>query len=215
MGDNAAESSPPRRKGRWLRRLFYLGALLAALPLLNALAFGALARPDARADVILVPGAALVDGGKRLSDMLHYRMAEAVRLYQEGHAPLIVVSGGGEGNWSEPRAMRRFAEERGVPAAAIVEDHEGLTTRLSAQNLRKLTGDREASVIPVTQWYHLGRIRLALWQEGFSASGAPCWRSNVRNALREWPAFYAYALGIEDHRDTYHELRTRIRETLG
>lgn len=88
------------------------------------------------------------------------RTLEAVRLYQEGWAPLLIFSGAAKDvdSPSNAAAMRDIAISRGVPPDVLVLDESSLTTR---QNANVVSNIVEAfdfhSVILVTSPYHQRR----------------------------------------------------------
>jgi uncharacterized SAM-binding protein YcdF (DUF218 family) len=62
------------------------------------------------------------------------------------------------------------AGERGVPAAAVIQDSAGMTTMATARNsaaLMKAHGLKTATV--VTQYFHVPRTQLALRKAGVTA----------------------------------------------
>jgi uncharacterized SAM-binding protein YcdF (DUF218 family) len=113
---------------------FIMAGAAAVAPFSAIAAYGLVAQPQ-KADVILVPGAALKNGGNDLSDALRFRMNTAIELWKKGYAPRLVLSGGGEGAWNEAEAMARYALGRGVPEEAIVLDRRAATSRDTAENL--------------------------------------------------------------------------------
>lgn len=117
-----------------LKLLLVVIGVAAVAPFFAMVAYGLFAQPQ-KADVILVPGAALRKGGSELSDALRFRMNTAIDLWRRGYAPKLVFSGGGEGQWNEAEAMARYAISNGVPADAILLDRKGDTSRLTAENL--------------------------------------------------------------------------------
>lgn len=88
------------------------------------------------------------------------RTDEAVRLFQAGWAPRLVMSGAAQDQRgpSNAAAMRRRAVQAGVPASAIITEEQSQTTadnaRLSAAIIRQHRLDR---VILVTSGYHQRR----------------------------------------------------------
>ena len=109
-----------------------------------------------RADCIVVPGARIHADGTPY-DLLTDRLAAAAQLFAAGKAPRIVLSGrgGGELAVDEVGAMRRWLVERGVPAAALVDDPLGLRTLDTMRQLRGQGGIRSAIV--VTNPFHVAR----------------------------------------------------------
>lgn len=109
-----------------------------------------------RADCIVVPGARIHADGTPY-DLLTDRLAAAAQLFAAGKAPRIVLSGRGGGGLAtdEVGAMRRWLVERGVPAAALVDDPLGLRTLDTMRRLRGQAGIRSAIV--VTNPFHVAR----------------------------------------------------------
>jgi uncharacterized SAM-binding protein YcdF (DUF218 family) len=94
------------------------------------------------------------------------RIWAAARLYKQGVAPKIIVSGGGflsENSGpatTEAEAMRRFLVDLGVPDSAIVDEGESMNTIENIRNVRKLVQDRPVAL--VTSGYHMPRaLRIA------------------------------------------------------
>lgn len=139
------------------------------------------------ADVILVFGCrAHADG--TASDALTDRMTTACQLYQEGLAPRIVLSGGpGDGEIHETAAMKKIALEQGVPESAIMIDDKGWNTAETVNNLQPLIAERpEQSVLAVSHFYHLPRIKMAAQRKGLTFFTVPAKESMV---LRDQPWF--------------------------
>lgn len=158
------------------------------------------ARP---ADAIVVPGAAVFAGGQP-SPVLEARVAHAVRLYQRGLAPVIVVSGGvGAYPPSEAEVMARLAREAGVPAEALVLETQAHTTQQSVRLTAPLLEERDIrSIIVVTSPFHLFRARRMYRDAGYIAYGSaprddPLWlnaRARMKHILREAWCFVLYLL---------------------
>jgi uncharacterized SAM-binding protein YcdF (DUF218 family) len=125
------------RKGRrrglsWPWRL----AAGAATVVLGLLAWGVEARATApagncaleRFDAIIVLGApADADGNPTPAQLA--RVAEAVREYERGVAPRLILTGGAAHNrFVEAEVMARTAEAQGIPADAIVVEPEARDT---------------------------------------------------------------------------------------
>lgn len=186
--------------GPW--RIGMVGMILAGLlPLVQVFAFG---KTDYRrpADVIVVPGARVYRDG-RISDALRDRMDEAVRLYDQGLAPVMIVSGGpGDGSTSEPVAMRQYAIDHGVPAGAIWIDEQGLNTAATARNTKQMMQSHGMShALVVSHFFHLPRLKMAFGQQRVEVWTVPAQESYVLMQLpwlvvRESPALWAYAMGM-------------------
>jgi uncharacterized SAM-binding protein YcdF (DUF218 family) len=161
---------------------------------------GAVASTDYRgpADAVLVLGAK-VDAEGRPSGALVDRVRTACALRRDGHAPVLVLSGGhGRGApVDEPEAMRRLAREEGVPEEAIVLDEGGVDTEASLRFAADLAEERGwRTVLVVSHDYHLARIRLHAARLGLCVRTVPAtetcstrWKAAA--TLREVAAFLA------------------------
>jgi uncharacterized SAM-binding protein YcdF (DUF218 family) len=107
------------------------------------------------------------------------RILYASRLYRQGKAPLLILSGG-RVNWrgggrAESTDMAEIAETIGVPASAILEDPDSHNTHQNAVNVRKILDARkiEGSVLLVTSAMHMTRSLLIFQRQGIAAIAAP------------------------------------------
>lgn len=190
----------------WAKRLLIFILIVGLPPVLAMLFYGLLSEPE-QSDVIVVPGAALTQGGNGLSNALEWRMQTAVELYHKGYGRYLLLSGGGEGAWREAPTMANWAVERGVPRERIIIDNQGNTTRETAINVARIMRERNLSTaLAVSQWYHVPRLRLALMQEGVEQSGSTCAHPRFLDlefyfSLREVAGLYAYLFRLDEHRD--------------
>jgi len=172
----------PRRRYRalaWIRSILVL--IVIAIPLFILLIAGAVywqARTDeARpVDAIVVLGAAQYNG--RPSPVLSARLDHALALYDDGTAPLIVLTGGKmQGDaFTEAEAGQAHLEERGVPASAILLENEGQDTFTSMEGVAALLdGSGVGRILLVSDGFHLLRAELMARHFGFDAfsSAAP------------------------------------------
>lgn len=156
-----------------------------------------------KADVAIILGNAVYPDGS-LSPWLKGRVDVALHLYREGKVKKIFASGGiamspEEGGYPEGDAMKKYLVEHGVPAADVVADNQGRNTYLTAKNF--LEWNRQyhyASVVVVSQFYHITRSKYILHKLGFTrvgnaASRIYTWRDIV-GTLREVVAFYKYMI---------------------
>lgn len=105
-------------------------------------------------DCILVLGAG-VRGGKP-TDMLADRLTTAVRLYNEGVAHKIIMSGDhGKEEYDEVNVMKQFAIDKGVPSEDIFMDHAGFSSYDSIYRAKEIFDAKK--IVIVTQKYHLYR----------------------------------------------------------
>lgn len=156
---------------RWLAGAgFALGCCLLAGS--AAVAIAGCQDRVADADLIVVPGNTILADGTP-SPRLRARLEAALGLYQARHAPLIFVSGGtGKEGFDEAAAMAAYLQQRGVPAAAIVQDPAGVDTAATARNAaRYLQGHQRTRALVATQYFHVARTGMLLEQAGVTVSG--------------------------------------------
>ena len=105
-------------------------------------------------DCIIVLGAGI--WGDRPSPMLQDRLDEAIKLYEEGKAPKIIMSGdNGQEGYDEVNVMKDYAIEKGIPSEDIFMDHAGFSTYESIYRAKEIFQVKKAII--VTQKYHLYR----------------------------------------------------------
>lgn len=169
---------------RWLRRAFLL--VVCLIPLTIVLVGGAVywvartasAQP---ADAIVVLGAAQYNG--RPSEVFRARLDHALDLYQEGYAPLIVLTGGKQPGdaYTEAESGKQYLLDRGVPQSAIRWENEGRDTWQSMQGVVDvLEGSSVESLLIVSDGFHLLRTGLMARELGFTASGSASTESPIR-----------------------------------
>ncbi|MHB8071448.1 MAG: YdcF family protein [Candidatus Cryosericum sp.] len=113
-----------------------------------------------RADVICVFGAAV--WGQLPSPELEARLVWAARLYRDGIAPVLFLSGGPTGTaMTEADVMGTVAEGAGVPRSALVFDNGGTTTARTLSNLKRyMQGNGLTTCLMVSSPFHMARIML-------------------------------------------------------
>ena len=122
-------------------------------------------------DCVLVLGCGLEADGSP-SPMLHDRLQQGVALYQKEAAPKLLVSGDhGREEYDEVNAMKRFAEEQGIPSEDVFMDHAGFSTYESVYRARDIFQVRR--MVIVTQEYHLSRALYIAKRLGIEAWGVP------------------------------------------
>lgn len=84
------------------------------------------------------------------------RLDLAVALYERGEIETIIVTGdGSQASHDQPRVMREYLVEHGVPGDAVVEDPGGLDTYDSCVRARDVYGADAVTVL--SQDYHVRR----------------------------------------------------------
>lgn len=122
-----------------------------------------------KADAVLILGAYVFPDGT-LSDMLKDRVTVGYKLYEQGRAPKIIVSGDhGRKDYDEVNTMKNFIKSKGVPGQDVFMDHAGFSTYESMYRARDIF--RVKKVIIVTQRYHLLRAIFIARGLGLEAYG--------------------------------------------
>ena len=172
-------------------------------PRFTLIAIAGLRTTPRHADLALVLGNT-VTRDNRPMPRLAARLDAARALYAHGGCTTIMVSGGIDRHdgRNEAAGMKQWLVEHGVPAQVIVEDPYGDNTRASAIHARQWLDAHDAhSVVAVSQYFHLPRIRLALRQEGVVDAGGDYPRRwfarDIYSSLREAPGYAAYALKLD------------------
>jgi uncharacterized SAM-binding protein YcdF (DUF218 family) len=135
-----------------------------------------------KADAVVVLGCRVGRHGAA-STALRHRIDCGVRLFRDGAAPLLVLSGGGAGPVPEAETKRRAALAMGVPEAALLIEARSRNTFENARETAGLLKSRGLrSVLLVSHRPHLPRaivmFRLTgLEVMGWAGASAPslCW----------------------------------------
>ena len=112
----------------------------------------------ALADVIVIPGAAQLDGTP--GPVLQARLEQAVRLFRAGVAPLIITVGSGPpgDRTTEADSGRRWLINNGVPRRAVIALPEGRDTLTQTKTYVKEMRERSIkSVVIATDPFHCQR----------------------------------------------------------
>lgn len=126
-----------------------------------------------RADAIVVLGAAQYDG--RPSPQLEARLDHVVTLWNEGVAPVVMVTGGKlpDDRFTEAETSRRYLVEQGIPDDAIVMEDAGRTTFESLDVAAdQLLASGLDEVVLVSDSFHLKRAELIAAGAGLDAHGS-------------------------------------------
>jgi uncharacterized SAM-binding protein YcdF (DUF218 family) len=104
-----------------------------------------------------------ISGGETVA-----RTAEAIKLYKDGLAPIVIFSGAAAdpNGPSNAQTMGRVAIAAGVPSAAVFLDELAVDTRGNAAGVAKIVADQNIqSIILVTSPYHQRRANIAFHRE--------------------------------------------------
>jgi uncharacterized SAM-binding protein YcdF (DUF218 family) len=176
-GPEAHDRSQGRSWKRWLliacAGFVGLCLLYYAVTLIQVVRAGRQTDPNP-AEAIVVLGAAQYDG--RPSPQLASRLDHALELYDEGVAPVVLVTGGNQpgDRFTEAEASANYLLDRGVPESAIMREDVGHTTfeSLAAAADQLLAADLD-DVVVVTDPYHSLRSKLIAEEVGLDASVSP------------------------------------------
>jgi uncharacterized SAM-binding protein YcdF (DUF218 family) len=155
------------------------------------------------ADAVVVLGTSATVRGHP-SPCMRVRVAEGVRLVDQGVAPFLIVSGGLDPRDGivEAEAMRDLAEELGLaPDRILMEDRATSTIENLEYSVRLLASRGLAGrIVVTTEPFHLPRAMWAARRLGIDADGAPSGRCPGRGPgwmLREPAAvvWYWWKLG--------------------
>ena len=119
-------------------------------------------------DCILILGAGI--WGDSPSPMLQDRLEEGIKLYKDGIAPKIIMSGDhGRVEYDEVNIMKEYAINKGVPSENIFMDHAGFSTYESIYRAKEIFNVK--NIVIITQEYHLYRALYIANKLGINAYG--------------------------------------------
>jgi uncharacterized SAM-binding protein YcdF (DUF218 family) len=181
-------------------------ALVLAAVLLVAATAGAIwwtARHDSRptSDAIVVLGSAQYDGVP--SSIFEARLEHALRLWNDGVAPVIVTVGGkADGDrFTEAEAGAKYLSEAGVPDDALLPVPEGVDTLESMRSVSAVFDEQGwSTAVLVTDPWHAMRTERMAEDAGIEAATSPTRQgpsvysraTQVRYILRETAAYLLY-----------------------
>lgn len=150
-------------------------------------------------DAIIVLGAQVRPDGTP-SVQLSWRLDAAFSAWEKKNVPIIVCGAQGKDEpETEASAMKRYLEGKGVPASAILTDHDSFNTEQNLAHARKLlsqlSGEKNRVLI-VTSDYHVPRAMALAGDLGLSASGlgSPClpeyWIKNHGREVLAWMKYW-------------------------
>lgn len=187
---------------------------LALFPLAQMAFFGT-TDYRAPADVAVVFGARVYPD-LRLSTTVEDRMNTAIELYKDGLVPRILLTGGVDADGvDETEGMKNYAIEHGVGVGDLIIDNEGVNTDASVANTALIiTEEGFDTVLAVSQFYHLPRIKMAYRAKRMNVRTVPAPASRPipqtpAFMAREIPAFWMYWL-----RGGYRDLRDNNKPTV-
>jgi uncharacterized SAM-binding protein YcdF (DUF218 family) len=147
------------------------------------------------AGAIVVLGAAQYDG--RPSPDLLARLHQALTLYHDGYAHLIVVTGGKKPGdvYTEAQSGAMYLEKAGVPSADVVEVGGDDTYDNIADAAAKLKGRSDKVVLVTTDPFHEDRSMAIASDDALSPSPTPTQTSPI-SGWSMVPYFMKEAVGV-------------------
>ena len=168
---------------------------------------------DARpSDAVVVLGAAQYDGTP--SPAFAARLDHARDLYEDGVAPLIVVTGGKQAGdrFTEAAVGADYLIERGVPDAAILRETTSRNSWESLQASSRFLFPRGVErIVLVSDPFHSLRIRLTAEEIGFDAVTSPT-RTSPITGVAEWRRFLGEGLRVSVGRIFGFGRATRLQD---
>jgi uncharacterized SAM-binding protein YcdF (DUF218 family) len=133
-------------------------------------------RDEARpADAIVVLGAAQYNGTP--SPLFQRRIDHAIRLYDDGIAPIFIVTGGKgleRDVTTEAETAAAYAMAHGVPEAAILVENRGRNTLESLRSVGSMLHERNLqTAVFVSDRTHMLRVLRMARDMGVTAYGSP------------------------------------------
>lgn len=155
-----------------------------------------------RADAAIVLGASVYDNSP--SPVFSERINHAVELYNDGYVETIIMTGGvGKGNIrSEADIAREYAEQKGVPAEAILIEEDSSITKENLENAKKVMNENGVNTaLIVSDPLHMKRAMLYAKDLGMTAYSSPTpttlyrsWRTKLPFLIREEVYYAGYRL---------------------
>jgi uncharacterized SAM-binding protein YcdF (DUF218 family) len=147
------------------------------------------------------------------------RLLYAVKLYREGKAPVVILSGG---SWArhivpESSLMAEIIETMGVPGGALIEEP---TSRNTVENALATTAIAKKlkihRILLVTSAYHMPRALVLFRQLGIDAIPAPCdFSTDTPSTLTNYVGWEFTALVCLPSADALQRTTVALRELFG
>lgn len=145
------------------------------------------------------------------------RILYAAKLYREGKAPLLILSGGGWYGAPEAANMAEILKFVGVPDSAIVQEPGSLNTHQNAVNVRKILAARGIHrILLVTSAMHMPRAMLVFKHEGIEALAAPAdFIATERDIEESYGGLAAILVNLLPDAESLHLTSLALKEYFG
>ena len=149
---------------RVLKILLWIAAVFLALDLAVIFFFAAYRPPLQKADAIVILGAAIN------TPEAYARSLEGLKIFDEGYAPIIVLSGGQDysGAITEAEYMERVILTNSSSTVPVILEDQSHSTYDNIINTKAELGGHTGSLIVVSDSFHLARAVLTARRQGFS-----------------------------------------------
>jgi uncharacterized SAM-binding protein YcdF (DUF218 family) len=147
------------------------------------------------------------------------RLIYAVELYREGHAPVVILSGG-QLPWMkglEPisESMARIIKTMGVPQSALIQESESGNTYENAVDVEAILRARKLHrILLVTSAMHMPRALSLFRHQGIDAIAAPCDFLSFKSSDQD-ASWQAIAISLMPDADNLTTTTMALKELLG
>ena len=159
------------------------------------------ARRIDKADAIIVLGAAQYAG--RPTNVFVGRLEQAVILYNEGRAPMVIVVGGKQpgDETTEGSAGRNYLIQKGIPSDAVVAESVGNDTYESLKGAADFmhAHDMQSAFLVSDPWHNL-RIKRMAGDLGITPYASATWRSAARSETTRLQGYARETFAYLDYR---------------
>lgn len=163
-----------RTIARYMLGTVLVTALIAIGLTVRIVQFGEPVATLARADAVVVLGAAQYNG--RPSPVFEERLDHAAELYRSGVAPRIVTTGGGQPSdtTTEGQAGADYLRTAGVPAESLWAVPIGADTLESLRATARVLAENDwTDIVLVTDPWHMARSRMIARDLGLHVQASP------------------------------------------
>lgn len=149
------------------------------------------------------------------------RVLYGAKLYREGKAPFLILSGGRidwkKGGPPESRDMAEIAQLMGVPASAILQDPFSLNTYQNAVNVRKILDEKaiQRRVLLVTSATHMPRSLAIFKRQGIDAIATPTDFAYIQSQEQEQKTWQGTLLNLLPDAERLGNTTRVLKEYIG